>query len=172
MVLNAYQELARRTQNMELSREEKQRHALFGMASELGEIFDAGADKSKLIDEMSDLCWFVAEYCDTQEVEMDSFGTRWARPVDICTREDFDEARKNLVLSVGKIMAVHQKEYQGHEANLGSIKGELENVLYQVSALARAYKSSLADVLVHNIDKLKKRFPDGFQVERSVYREV
>lgn len=68
-----YQLLARRTQNTELSTEDKRKHAVFGLCSEAGEIASlfqhvyqgAEVSKDKVIDECSDILWFICELLDT-----------------------------------------------------------------------------------------------------------
>lgn len=82
MNMNEYQDLARRTQNPELEDYERLLHALFGIGSECGEILGLyqkvfqrhELDEDKVIDEMGDLMWFVAELCDCLKVEMDFVG--------------------------------------------------------------------------------------------------
>ena len=73
-----YQLLARRTQNKSLSLEDKRRHAAFGLMAEAGEVADiwqhfyqgAAIDKDKVIDELGDCLWFIAEMCDTYGVSL------------------------------------------------------------------------------------------------------
>ena len=106
MRLSEYQELARRTQNTDLDSVAKEMHALYGMASEVGEIHGIyqkmfqGHDGSRIkaIKELGDLLWFIAEYADSLEISLD-------------------------------------------------------------------------EVAQCNIDKLRKRYPDGFDADRSVHRE-
>ena len=79
MDFNKYQALARRTQNPNLSRDERRQHALFGLAAETGEILGIyqkryqghGVPVDRVIDEVSDLLWFAAELCDVLDVDMD-----------------------------------------------------------------------------------------------------
>lgn len=106
MRFSEYQELARRTQNANLDEVAKEMHALYGMASEVGEIHSIyqkmfqGHDGSRIkaVEELGDLLWFIAEYADSLEI-------------------------------------------------------------------------SLGEVAQRNIDKLRKRYPDGFDAEHSVHRE-
>jgi len=42
---------------------------------------------------------------------------------------------------------------------------------WYVALMATALGVSLSQVLEQNIEKLQKRFPNGFEVERSVNRE-
>lgn len=71
MDMNEYQRLAQRTMNPALSFEETSRHALHGMAAEVGEIhglyqkFYQGheMDAEHVKKEVGDLLWMVAEFC-------------------------------------------------------------------------------------------------------------
>ena len=69
MNANEYQVLASRTMNRELSEEKELNHALFGMASEVGEILSIfqkemqghPIDPIHVRKECGDLLWFIAE---------------------------------------------------------------------------------------------------------------
>lgn len=82
MTLNEYQDLARRTQNPKLTEADRLKHALLGLASECGEILgiyqkelqEHPVDEDKVVDEMGDLMWFLAELADCLKVEMDFVG--------------------------------------------------------------------------------------------------
>ena len=79
MTFGAYQEQARRTQNPNLTREERRNHALFGLASECGEILGIyqkryqghSAPTDRVVDELGDMLWFAAELCDVLDIDMD-----------------------------------------------------------------------------------------------------
>ena len=82
MTLNEYQDLARRTQNPELNDHERLLHALFGLASECGEILGIyqkafqghEIDEDNVIDEMGDMLWFMAELADCLNRELTYVG--------------------------------------------------------------------------------------------------
>lgn len=105
MTPDHYQFLSRRTQNPNLCEGSKRRHALYGLASEVGEIHSIfqheyqgkPVQKDKVLDECSDLCWFLCELLDTFDIDF-------------------------------------------------------------------------SDVLQYNVEKLKKRYPEGFDPERSKKR--
>lgn len=61
--------------------------------------------------------------------------------------------------------------YQGHEFDPEGMKAELGDVLWYVAELAAGLGITLEDVAWANVEKLRKRYPDGFEVERSVNRE-
>ncbi len=59
---------------------------------------------------------------------------------------------------------------QGHDLDREKMIKELGDVAWYLAETAYALGIPLEDVLQGNIDKLKKRFPDGFTVEQSVHR--
>jgi len=62
--------------------------------------------------------------------------------------------------------------YQDGRAITEKLKEELGDVLWYIAEVASAMGWSLADVAVKNIEKLKKRYPDGFSADKSIDREV
>lgn len=107
MTFEKYQMLASRTQNDELSHSGKLRHALFGMASECGEIH-----------------------------------------------------------------SIYQKQLQGHEVYEDEVAEELGDLLWFCAELADCIGMDLGDVAEMNIAKLRKRYPEGFDADRSINREA
>jgi NTP pyrophosphatase (non-canonical NTP hydrolase) len=59
----------------------------------------------------------------------------------------------------------------GHELNVETVKKELGDVMWYVSVLADEVGLTLEDIAQANIDKLRKRYPDGFSSERSINRK-
>ena len=59
---------------------------------------------------------------------------------------------------------------QGHELNKEQLAKELGDIAWYLAETATAIGYTLEDILQMNIDKLKKRYPQGFAVERSVNR--
>lgn len=60
----------------------------------------------------------------------------------------------------------------GHPLDRDKLKGELGDVLWYVADLCSLFNLSLADVAEANIEKLRRRYPDGFSTDRSVNREA
>lgn len=60
--------------------------------------------------------------------------------------------------------------FHGHPLDREEMVKELGDCLWYVAALATALDMELDDVAGRNIDKLRKRYPEGFSVERSLNR--
>ena len=61
---------------------------------------------------------------------------------------------------------------QGHELDKEKLAKELGDICWYLAETATALDLSLEDIMTTNIQKLKKRYPDGFSVEKSINREV
>ena len=61
---------------------------------------------------------------------------------------------------------------QGHELDREKLKKELGDICWYVAETSTALGLDLEDVMQANIDKLKKRYPEGFAAERSINREI
>ena len=71
----------------------------------------------------------------------------------------------------GEIHALHQKKYQGHNFNFAQEKSEVGDLLWFIAELCTARGWKLEDVMQENIDKLRARYPDGFDPEKSLHRK-
>ena len=59
---------------------------------------------------------------------------------------------------------------QGHEFDRERFAKELGDIAWYLAEAATAIDMDLEDILQMNIDKLKKRYPDGFDSEKSIHR--
>lgn len=72
---------------------------------------------------------------------------------------------------IGELHSLYQKTFQGHEFDEEHAKKELGDLLWFVAEYCTAMGWNLGDVMVMNIDKLIKRYPDGFKEEQSLNRK-
>lgn len=60
--------------------------------------------------------------------------------------------------------------FHGKALDVDELVKELGDVLWYVAGMASAVGASLDDVAQRNVDKLRRRYPDGFSVEASAMR--
>ena len=61
--------------------------------------------------------------------------------------------------------------FQGHELDREKMADELGDVQWYVVETALGLGFTLEEIAERNIAKLKRRYPQGFEVERSVHRD-
>lgn len=61
--------------------------------------------------------------------------------------------------------------FQKHDLDLNEVKDELSDVLWYMAELCTACGFNLEDVAVHNITKLRKRYGEKFDSEKSRNRK-
>jgi NTP pyrophosphatase (non-canonical NTP hydrolase) len=59
---------------------------------------------------------------------------------------------------------------QGHELDKEHLAKELGDIAWYLAEAATALGIPLEDILAANIEKLKKRYPEGFETKRSLNR--
>lgn len=72
---------------------------------------------------------------------------------------------------VGEIHSIYQKSYQGHVIDQAHLKKEIGDLLWFIAEYCTAMGWTLEDVAQTNIDKLLARFPNGFEVDKSLHRK-
>lgn len=79
-------------------------------------------------------------------------------------------ALHGMVGEIGELHSLYQKIYQGHGFDEEHAKKELGDLLWFVAEYCTANGWDLEDVMQLNIEKLKARYPDGFEKEKSLHR--
>ena len=64
-----------------------------------------------------------------------------------------------------------KSKFQGHDLNSMKIIDELGDVLWYIAEAATGLGTTLEDIAMHNITKLKMRYPEGFEVVKSTHRK-
>lgn len=76
-----------------------------------------------------------------------------------------------LASEAGEVSGLFQKTYQGHELDKGALIEELGDCLWMIAEALDAIGVPMSECMDRNIKKLQKRYPDGFDPERSLHRE-
>ena len=90
-----------------------------------------------------------------------------------------DEVREKLCLGAlglagesGEVVdQVKKFLYQGHEIDRTKMLAELGDVLWYFTLICHATGSTFREVMRGNVEKLRRRYPQGFAAERSIWRE-
>ena len=59
---------------------------------------------------------------------------------------------------------------QGHELDREKLAKDLGDICWYLAETATAIGYDLEDIMAANIEKLKKRYPQGFEAKRSIHR--
>ena len=71
----------------------------------------------------------------------------------------------------GEAIAIVKKWLaQGHQLDKEHLAKELGDIAWYLAEAATALDLNLEDILEANIEKLKKRYPEGFDIHRSLER--
>ena len=85
-----------------------------------------------------------------------------------------DNSVYGIIGELGEVVdQIKKSRFQGHELDKAHLKEELGDTLWYITQMCSAFNFDLDDIMEININKLKKRYPEGkFDVERSINRTV
>lgn len=107
-------------------------------------------------------------------MNMNEYQKLAARTIDqeLLNWELESHALHGMVGEIGELHGIYQKVYQGHEADEEHLKKELGDLLWFIAEYCTANGWKLNDIARMNIDKLKARYPEGFDPEKSLHRKA
>lgn len=107
-------------------------------------------------------------------MDMNEYQALAARTIrrELTAEQVLNHALHGLSGEVGEIHSLFQKEYQGHPLDPDHLKKETGDALWMISEICTAMGWKLEDVAQGNIDKLKARYPEGFDADRSLHRKA
>lgn len=173
MNLNEYQRLALRTSG---TGHDRVKNGCLGLIGESGEIvdivkkymFQSGENppfpKDKFIKEMGDVLWYCAETVSGMELELNTVLAE-SHLYMMAGNTDLEFASTVLTMQAS---CAYNAYFCYHDAEdmLDSIR-----VIYcALLRLCVLIGTTIDEVADTNIEKLKKRYPDGFDPERSIHR--
>lgn len=180
MNLNEYQKKALRTSG---AGHDRLRNGLLGLMGESGEIVDAlkkyqfqsGVNPElpvdTLIKEAGDVCWYLAEMASGLDMELEVIA-HYSKYKPIPHYEMKEAFRADLEQTAVRILccAVNAYMYMYDGESTDSSLRCAERVYLQLEHLCKQIGTTLEHVMMTNVEKLLKRYPDGFDPERSMHR--
>ena len=187
MTFFEYQKLAMRTQAIKDNKTDMLIHAACGLSSELGEIVQVYNEillhKNlttlclRLESEIGDFCWFQAEVCQALDISLcyqnlDNIDQLIFYDDKNYSLEKIGFYVNKLIMLNGLISGNVQKIYQGKEIN----KDKITEILYTMNIIintiaGQLLSTNIENIWEKNIEKLKKRFPEGFDRELDSHRK-
>lgn len=87
---------------------------------------------------------------------------------------NIEEQRLNAALGLGEsgeLQNIVKKEvYHGHPVDVLAILDEAGDILFYLDWILETYGWTLENAMIGNVNKLRKRYPQGFDPERSINR--
>lgn len=84
--------------------------------------------------------------------------------------EQRQHALFGMASEVGEIHGIFQKHFQGHSINYTELKQEIGDLLWFIAEFCTASGWDMEYIMQMNLDKIERRYPDGFEEKRSVER--
>lgn len=75
-----------------------------------------------------------------------------------------------MASEVGELHGLYQKTYQGHPLDVEHEKKEVSDLLWFIAEFCTVKGWDLSDIMELNIEKLKARYPEGFDPDKSIHR--
>ena len=191
LTFNEYQKEALRTANPECR---DLTNAALGLCGESAEFMALlanafGKDRGQhLAKELGDVAWYVAVASYVLGYDLDDnigfvYTERISSPNErqklvmdrlewVCGPVGLENLAKRLTVLCGSFAdRIKKHRFQGHELNRAEAMITLSAILDVLAALFYRIEYSFEDGLQMNVDKLRKRYPDGFDAERSLHRD-
>ena len=156
MKLTDYQQHAARTAPTHLDAKARRTNAAMMIVGEFGEVVDVlkkhlfqghDLDRDKLREELGDVMWGCSECFTIDDL-----------PIECGTWAYEDYTLVQMAHSVAEMaMAMERRGWAGNYTH----------IVAMVCTLIERHGFTLSEVLEHNVEKLRSRYPDGFSEEAS-----
>ena len=103
---------------------------------------------------------------------LDEYQHLAARTMGPRTREQqLANVALGLAGEAGEVADIFKKHlFHAHPLDTAALVKELGDCLWYIAGAATALDLSLGDIAAGNVDKLRRRYPEGFSEERSLNR--
>ena len=106
-------------------------------------------------------------------MEMDEYQILAARTINrnLTKEEILRHSLFEMCGELGEIHSIYQKVYQGHKIKQEDLKLEVGDLLWGIAEFCSVNGFQLEEIAQMNIEKLRHRYPQGFDEDRSINRE-
>jgi len=170
MELNKYQELSKRTMPFKgepknpIEYENGLTNYALGLIGECTEVLSAANDREAILKEIGDVAHYAFGL-------LTYLGETYEPLTNYIVEGTKEKLINKIVILSGEISEQVKKfVFHRHELNSSKVKIALKMLIKNLIALAGFYDSSLREICEMNIEKLKMRYPDRFNVEDSKKR--
>lgn len=113
-------------------------------------------NKGTLEEELGDMCFYVGCYCHNEDIEFRASPT---------VPED------SLGKVIGNLIEMHKKNY-AYGKELKHLTKPIQDIIYWIFYIANKYDINIEEMLYKNIEKLRIRYPEGFEDIRAIEKNV
>ena len=181
MDYNEYKQMVIDSEKGSLTKYPKILHAIMGMNGEAGECVDIlkkhmfqghELDVDHLLNELGDVCWYTMLLIVESGIEASMILEYVDRIVHVKPwKEETIDMGLSYVLGLNKDCGYIIDIYYSSIGNPGSrLYGTLRNIFYNIIKAANMFDKTLEDVFDINYEKIKKRYPEGFETDKSINR--
>lgn len=147
-------------------------HAAAGIVTEAGELLEAVTrkriDKINIIEELGDITWYSALMMDALGLAFDDLGNI----TNVRVRYVAIEVASDICIEACRIQDVIKRGLFYGEIDYDRIRIGLRSIYAILNAIAVCEGATLSHIWNANIKKLKGRYPDKFDVNRSLDRDI
>ena len=133
-------------------------HMILGLISEYNEYQDAVTYKDEVNknEEVGDMYWYVANYCNMRNIN---------------PTFDYNIGYENYAYCLSKLSNI-VKRYVAYNKEIDKLEEKywINGILFNLNSMY--IDTTMETVLEKNINKLKVRFPDKFDTEKAINRDL
>lgn len=89
---------------------------------------------------------------------------------NLTNKEKECHALHGMIDEICELHSIYQKAYQGHDYTSTHVMRELGDLLWFMAEYCTVMGWNFNEVASMNIGKLKERYPEGFDIDRSLHR--
>lgn len=158
-------------------------HMVLGMSSELTELITAieKEDRINVGEELTDIAWYVSNYCNIRNISLKSTPEASAIIKMKSTVLPLNPARIDrkvleLTRGISELTDYDKKEFAYQREETSTIKAkreyQIEFTIFNLNKLYPMFGLDAEVCMRNNIDKLRSRYPDKFDADKALNRNL